>query len=200
MKELELAYEALEILDSLDIPASGEQMRIIEQMEKEYLQKEVIPYITREMNPLVEALQNNFFLEISYSQDIGLNIREVERKQYREDRSSASSSKIKRQRKYIIRVVFPDNHVSCCKMVWETLMDVVRFAGADKVRKLGIFVMGDNLVSPNLNPNERYRVGQKEVEPGLYVCTFSSTETKYEQIKKINKELGLGLKIEKVML
>ena len=60
--------------------------------------------------------------------------------------------------------------------------------------------MGDNLVSTELNPNERYRVGQKEVETGLYVCTYSSTDTKYEQIKTINRELNLGLKIEKVLV
>ena len=69
-----------------------------------------------------------------------------------------------------------------------------------QVMKLGIIIMGDNLVSAELNSNERYRVGQKEVEPGLYVCTYSSTDTKYEQIRKINRDLGLGLKIEKVML
>ena len=90
--------------------------------------------------------------------------------------------------------------MSCSKMVWETLVDVIRFAGAQKVRDLGIYIMGDNLISSELNANERYRVGQKEVEPGLYVCTYSSTDTKFEQIKRINRELGLGLKLEKVLL
>ena len=60
--------------------------------------------------------------------------------------------------------------------------------------------MADNLVSPELNANERYRIGQKEVAPGLYACTYSSTDTKYEQIRKINRDLGLNLRIEKVML
>ena len=85
-------------------------------------------------------------------------------------------------------------------MVWETLVDVVKYAGAERVRALNIYLMGDNLVSPDLNPNERYRVGQKEVGNGLYVCTYSSTDTKYEEIRRINKELNLGLRIEKVML
>ena len=85
-------------------------------------------------------------------------------------------------------------------MVWETLVDVVRYAGAQRVMNLGIIIMGDNLVSSELNSNARYRVGQKEVEPGLYVCTYSSTDTKYDQIRKINRELELDLKIEKVML
>ena len=60
--------------------------------------------------------------------------------------------------------------------------------------------MADNLVSPELNANERYRIGQKEVAPGLYACTYFSTDTKYEQIRKINRDLGLNQRIEKVML
>lgn len=63
-----------------------------------------------------------------------------------------------------------------------------------------IIIMGGNLVSSILHENERYRVGQKEVEPGLYVCTYSSTDTKYEQIKTINQRLNLGLRIERQML
>ena len=83
--------------------------------------------------------------------------------------------------------------------MWQTLVDVVRYAGPQRVMRLGIYLMGDNLVSSVLNPNERYRVGQKEVEPGIYVCTYSSTDTKYDQIRKINRELNLGLKVEKIM-
>jgi hypothetical protein len=145
-------------------------------------------------------LQNKFKLELTYSQEDGLDIQVVEKKPVQESLFNATTNSSKRQRKYIIRVVFPDNRVSCSKMVWETLVEVVRYAGAENVMKLNIIIMGDNLVSTELNPNERYRVGQKEVEPGLYVCTYSSTDTKYEQIKKINRYLGLGLKIEKVML
>ena len=169
-------------------------------MERQYLREEVIPQVTKEMEPLVEHMHNKFRLDVSYSQENGIDIRIVDKKPVQESLFNMTNNSHKRQRKYIIRVVFPDNHVSCSKMVWETLVDVVRYAGAQNVMKLGIIIMGDNLVSTELNPNERYRVGQKEVEPGLYVCTYSSTDTKYDQIRKINRDLSLGLKIEKVML
>ena len=48
--------------------------------------------------------------------------------------------------------------------------------------------------------DDRYRNSQKEVEPGVYFQTCSTTEVKYEQIKEINKQLSLGLKIEKVLI
>jgi len=202
MEKLDKAYEAIEILKSLGIPVSVEQMEAVGNMEKQYLQEEVIPQMVNEIGPLLEQIRNNFKLEINYSRDEGLDIQIVDRKPLQENLfpSYNAVGPSKRQKKYIIRVVFPDNHVSCSKMVWETLVEVVRFAGAERVRGLGITIMGDNLVSPVLNANERYRVGQKQVEPGLYVCTYSSTDTKYDQIRIINRALGLGLRIEKVLL
>lgn len=200
MDKLNKLYEAIDVLKSLEIPVSVEQVKAISMMERLYLKEEVIPQITKEMNPIVQVMHNKFRLSVNYSQTTGLDIRIVENRPVPESVFIATDNQPKRQRKYIIRVIFPDNHVSCSKMVWETLVDVVRFAGAQRVQALNIYIMGDNLVSSELNANERYRVGQKEVEPGLYVCTYSSTDTKYEQIRKINRELGLGLKIEKVML
>ena len=200
MEKLNKAYEAVAVLKELGLPVSTEQVKAIALMEKQYLREEVIPQVTKEMSPLVEQMHNRFKLEVTYSKDDGLDIQIIENKLVQENLFSSSTEQPKRQRKYIIRVVFPDNHVSCSKMVWETLVDVVRYAGAKNVMDIGMYLMGDNLVSSELNSNERYRVGQKEVESGLYVCTYSSTDTKYEQMRRINRELGLGLRIEKVIL
>ena len=200
MERLDKAYEAVEMLKALGLPISTDQIKAIAIMERQYLREEVIPQVTKEMVPLVEQMHNKFRLEVTYSQEKGLDIQVVDKKPIQENLFSTMSESPKRQKKYIIRVVFPDNRVSCSKMVWETLVEVVRYAGAHKVMDLGINIMGDNLVSSELNSNERYRVGQKEVEPGLYVCTYSSTDTKYDQIRRINRDLGLGLRIEKVML
>lgn len=200
MEKLDKAYEAVEMLKALGLPVSTEQIKAIAMMERQYLREEVIPQVTREMEPLVKQMHNKFRLEVTYSQENGLDIQVIDRKPIQQNLFPSLKESSKRERKYIIRVVFPDNHVSCSKMVWETLVDVVRYAGAREVMSLGISIMGDNLVSSELNPNERYRVGQKEVEEGLYVCTYSSTDTKYDQIRKINRDLGLGLRVEKIML
>ena len=199
MEKLQKAYEAIEILKSLGLPISSEQMKGIAKMEREYLSEEVIPLLEGELQPLVEKMRSRFQLEVTYSAETGLNVNLVDRIP-RQETLFPTEGEPKRQRKYIIRVVFPDNHVSCNRMVWETLMDVIRYAGPEKVQELGIIVMGINLVSNDLLENERYRIGQKEIKSGLYVNTYSSTDTKYEQIKKINHSLNLGLTIEKVML
>ena len=101
--------------------------------------------------------------------------------------------------KTYIRVVFPDNRVSCSRQVWQTLVDVVNYAGGENVKRLGIMMLGDNLVSSHLNPNSAYRSAQKLLDDGLYVSTFSTTEVKYKQIQKINRDLKLGLVIQKIL-
>lgn len=199
MERLDKAYEAIDLLKSIDMPISLEQMSIIERLEKDYLREEVIPLLEEELLSLVDKMKNSFELEISYSHKNGLDITMIDRPivqtQLFEDDYTP-----KKQKKYLIRVIFPDNSVSCKKIVGETLMDVVRYAGPENVQRLGIHSMGLNLVSNQLHENERYRIGQKEIEPGLYLCTYSSTEAKYEIIKKINQRLNLGLRIEKQML
>ncbi len=199
MGSLQKTYEAIDMLKSLGLPVSNEQLIAVSKMERDYLQDEVIPLIKAELEPLVETLRNKFQMEVTYNREDGLDIQLLERRIV-QDTSYVHTGQGKRQKKYIIRVTFPDNHVSCNKMVWETLLDVVKYAGPENVQKLNMNIMGGNLVSSELHENERYRVGQKEVSPGLYVCTYSSTETKYAQIMQINRSLNLGLKIEKVLL
>lgn len=88
----------------------------------------------------------------------------------------------KKGSRYIIRVKYPDGRVFDSNLVWETLVDVIKYAGPDKVKQLNIICMGDNLVSPRLNDNPLYRSAQKEIGQGLYVCTYSSTDIKFKQI------------------
>ena len=106
----------------------------------------------------------------------------------------------KRTSRYIIRVKYPDGRVFNSSLVWETLMDVIKYAGPEKVEQLNITCMGDNLVSSRLNENPIYRSAQKEIGRGLYVCTYSSTDVKFKQITRINLACNLDLEVEKVYI
>ena len=143
-------------------------------------------------------MRNKFRLEVTFDKINGLDISYKEKEV--EIIHNTPTRTGPRQKKYILRIIFPNNHAVCHKIVGDTLCEVVKFAGPRRVQELGIYIMGVNLVSDTLHENDRYRVGQKEVAPGLYCCTYSNTETKLQQIKQINKELNLGLRIEKVML
>lgn len=93
-----------------------------------------------------------------------------------------------------IKVTFPDGRTIQPNKVLETLVEVVKYAGPERVRDLGIIVCADNLVLKN--PKPRYEKPCKPVGNGWLVNTCSDTPTKYEQIKQISDELGLNLQVE----
>lgn len=93
-----------------------------------------------------------------------------------------------------IRVTFPDGRVIFPSKVLEALVEVVKYAGAERVRELGIICCGDNLILKN--PSPRYQKPSKPVGNGWLCNTCSDTGTKFAQITEISNRLGLGLKIE----
>jgi hypothetical protein len=98
----------------------------------------------------------------------------------------------------ILKVTYPDGRVVSERIVYKTLIDVIKTAGADKVQALGIFVNKVNLVSETLLP--RYEISHKPIGNGLYVMTCCDTDTKQRIIEQISKALNMRLKVEKVLI
>ncbi len=95
-----------------------------------------------------------------------------------------------------IKVIFPDGKEICEKQVYKTLVEVIKYAGVDNVKKLNI-TMGkrsdDTLLTSTIN--EKKPLPYKPIGQGLYVNTYSHTSTKFEQIKQISEELNLSLEV-----
>ena len=199
MEKLDKAYEAVDLLESLGLPVSNEQLNAIAQMEKDYLRNEIIPLIKQELEPMVQKMRNQFNMKVVYSKDKGLDIL-LSEPNMQSSVLSGTDDRNYRKKKFIIRVKFPDNRVSCQKIVSNTFADVIKYARAKNVQRLGIMILGENIISPSLMENERYAAAQQEIEPGLYLCTFCDTDKKLEILKMINRELNLNLSIEKVLL
>ena len=199
MDKLDKTYEAVAMLETLGLPVSNEQLIAIAQMEKEYLRDEIIPLIKQELEPMVAKMRNQFNLKVSYSKENGLDIQLSESAIQSANLFSGTDERNYRKKKYIIRVVFPNNRVSCQKIVANTFFEVIKYAGAENVERLGIMALGQNIITNQLHEKEQYRPYQREIEPGLYVNTFLDTDKKYEVLKMINRELNLNLSIEKVL-
>ncbi len=200
MKELNKAYEAVQMLESLGLPISNETLKAIAQMEKEVLLKEIIPLIKKDLEPLVGKMRNMFHLSLIYTKEKGINICVYEpQKQVKTD----MSVKLKdgyRKKKSIIRVIFPDKRISFHKKSSDTFAEVIKYAGAKNVERMGFDVLGKNLVSDSLFENDKYKKYQREIAPGLYVCTYCNTKRKLKILKEINRKLKLNLIIEEVMI
>lgn len=92
-----------------------------------------------------------------------------------------------------IKVIFPDGRTIQPNKVLEALVEVVKYAGPERVRNLNITICADNLVLKE--PKQRYAKPCKPVSNGWFVNTCSDTQTKYEQIKYISDNLKLNLEI-----
>ena len=200
MNKLDKAYEAVNLLENLGLPVSSEQLNAIAQMEKNYLREEIIPLIKQELEPMVQNMRNQFNMKVVYTKENGLDILLSEPNMQSLNQLQGTDDRNYRKKKFIIRVKFPNNHVSCQKIVSNTFADVIKYAGPRNVEQLGIMLLGENIISSSLMENEKYASGQQEIEPGLYLCTYCDTEKKYEILKVINRELNLNLSIEKVLL
>lgn len=199
MEKLDKAYEGMEMLRNIGLPISKDQIKGIYDLEAQYLTEEVIPQLKEVMEPLVHKVMNGFKMVVTVGEQEEVNVELLPPETENTVNQRETNSK-KRQKKFIIKVIYPDGHAVCSRMVWETLYDVVKYAGVQRVRKLGLWLRGTNIISDQVEEDDRYRNSQKEVEPGVYLQTCSTTEVKYEQIKEINKQLSLGLKIEKVLI
>lgn len=198
MDKLDKAYEAVDLLESLGLPVSNEQLNAIAQMERDWLRDDIIPLIKQELEPMVQKMRNQFNMKVVYSKDKGLDIL-LSEPNMQSSVLSGTDDRNYRKKKFIIRVVFPDNRVSCQKIVANTFFDVIKYAGAENVERLGIMALGQNIITNELHEKEQYRPYQREIEPGVYVNTFLDTDKKYEVLKMINRELNLNLTIEKVL-
>lgn len=200
MKELDKAYEAVKMLESLGLPVSNETLKAIAQKEKEALLNEIIPLIKQELEPLVGKMRNRFQLSLTYSKEKGIDISVVEQQRSVRNEIPVEDKNGYRKKRNVIRVTFPDKRVSFHKRSSETFAEVIKYAGGKKVEKMGFEVLGKNLVSDSLFENEKYKKYQREIEPGLYVCTYCNTQRKLKILNEINRELKLNLVIEEVMI
>ena len=126
--------------------------------------------------------------------DWGKLINNIEWSKCNEDGVIPEESRVVKQSRQKIKVQFPDGRISNHSKVMQTLVDVIIYAGPEKVRELNIIICNDNLVTSNLNP--LYMSSYKDVGDGLYVNTCSDTKRKYSQIMEINESLNLGLIVE----
>jgi hypothetical protein len=110
--------------------------------------------------------------------------------------SSYPISNEKKGERHKIRVRFPNGKVIQPARVFEALIEVVKYAGAEQVHNLNIYCCNDNLILKR--PSPTYEKACKDVGGGWLCNTYTDTFRKFEQIRTISEQLNLGLEIELV--
>lgn len=94
-----------------------------------------------------------------------------------------------------IKVTFPDGTQICLPKVADTMVEVIRKIGFEKVKSLNIQMYGFPIVSNTQHKQEKYN--WSDTGTGIFVFTHSNTEKKLSQLNEISDALALELKVEK---
>lgn len=180
-----------------------------DKLEEDIIKNEVLPALTDKIEPVIGQIQRELVLVIDYIPNEPLSIK-LSRKRNFSDLSEAieltpdqpvehnigniSRKPHSKKSKTNLRVRFSDGRTIENRYAYETLIEVIRMAGVDKVRELGQIQCGIPLVSTSID--DYYGNSQHELSKGLYVMTHSSTQAKKQQIEEISKALKLSLKVE----
>ena len=95
-----------------------------------------------------------------------------------------------------IRVVFPGGSEICLPKVADTMVEVLRKIGFDKIRSLDIQMYGFPIISNTKHRQDKYN--WSDAGHGIYIFTHSNTDKKLSQLNEINDALNLGLIVEEV--
>ena len=92
-----------------------------------------------------------------------------------------------------LRVSFPDGKVIEETFAADTFAKAIQAMGINKVRHLNLRVNRIPLIDSV--PRDDRKFVQRKIQ-GWYICTYSSTPRKKEQLDKIAQQLGIRLKVE----
>lgn len=103
---------------------------------------------------------------------------------------------IKRQRakKKLIRVTFPNGKMFCYKNVTSTMIAALNEIGEERFPEIKLELCHLPLLSKEVYP--MYKDYMKPICDGWFLNSQSNSDGKYLQLKAINEQLNLGLKIE----
>ena len=99
-----------------------------------------------------------------------------------------------RAKKKLLRVTFPSGKVICYKSTKDTMVAVLQELGEDVISKIELELCHLPIVSKEIYP--KYRKWMKPICDDWYINTQSNSDSKFLELKSINDQLSLNLKLE----
>lgn len=99
-----------------------------------------------------------------------------------------------RAKKKLIRVTFPSGKIICYKSTTDTMVAVLQELGEEVLSKIKLELCHLPLVSKEIYP--KYQKWMKPICNGWYINTQSNSDGKFLELKAINDQLSLNLKLE----
>lgn len=207
MTKLNKLYTTIQNLKELGLELGDDLLKQTAELEQDIIKNEILPVLTEKIEPIMSQIQRELVLVVDYVPNEPLSVRITRKRVVSEQLEAIEITPdvpvehnigiIKRNSstksaKTNLRVTLSDGRVIENKFAYETLYEVVKYAGVENVRSLGIIQCGVPLISTT----QDNFYNQKEISKGYYLITHSSTGQKRQQIEKISSALNLNLRVE----
>lgn len=210
MTKLETLYASIKGLQDLGLPLNEETLRAADELEEQLIKDEILPALSQNIEPLLNEIQRDLVLVVEHHPGQPLSVA-LSRKAKISDFTDAKRLEIDPEvehrdlgprKKQVTRsapatglcVHRKDGTILQQKDAATTFTTAIYEAGLIPVRELNLRFCGINIVSTT--KDKKYGNAQREVSPGLYVLTHSSTKDKKKLLDRINDALQMGWTVE----
>ncbi len=219
MSKLEDLYEGKKRLERAGYKLTAEMLQDMDRLEEQLIIKEVLPTISKDIEPRLSKIQRDLVLVVEYKPGQPISVA-LSRKAKISEIVDAKTLTPKISKpvtgegepepvtphvptKQVVnktkglRVTFPDGTVVWNKSAVVTFIETLRKVGFERVAKIGIVHAGYNLVGHDKRPKKNGVIWQHERD-GWYIYVNISNATKVEDLKEISEAFDLNLKIDEV--
>lgn len=211
MSTLKELYITMENLRKLNLPIEEKLKKEAAKLEEDLIRQEILPVLTEKIEPALHEVQRELVLVVDYIPGKPLKVSLSRKRKIAElfddaieikpdppvGHTVTGPQKDKKSDiapKTILKVTLPDGRIIRYPKAKDTLVEVVKLIGADRIRNLGLKYCKIPFISNTRD--EKYGKSQYPVGDGWLVLTHSGTRDKKKQLDKIARALGLDIKVE----
>ena len=210
MSKLSKLYELRRLSQEFGMEWTEKQERQLETEEEHLIKNEVLPVVTKSIEPVLSQVERELVLVVDYVPGTPLKV-SLSRKrnlfdvledvvEIKPDPEVEHTEKKKGGTKVVtnprtrLKITMPDGSIIEESTAWESLHKFVLKVGVDKVRAVGLIANKIPLVSNTVD--KKYQTAQKPLGNGWLLMTCSDTATKRKQILAIASTIGINVNVE----
>lgn len=210
MSKLSKLYELRRLSQEFGMEWTEKQERQLEAEEEHLIKNEVLPVVTKSIEPALSQVERELVLVVDYVPGTPLKV-SLSRKrnlfealedvvEIKPDPEVEHTEKKKGGKKVVtnprtrLRITMPDGSIIEERTAWESLQKFILRVGVEKVRAVGLIANKIPLVSNTVD--KKYKTAQKPLGNGWLLMTCSDTATKRKQILAIAESAGLNVNVE----
>lgn len=211
MSKLSKLYELRRLSQEFGMEWTEKQERQLEAEEEHLIKNEVLPVVTKSIEPALSQVERELVLVVDYVPGTPLKVSLSRKRKLFDvledvveikpdpevDHKTGGSRNVGKGEiapKTRLRVTMPDGNVLAHATAKQTFIDALLAIGIERIRPLGVKFCRIPIISNTRD--KKYGANQHDVGNGWLILTHSSTADKKKMLEKIAQALHLTIKVE----